>query len=159
MTLHRGPPVNVPTHCIMSCIISTTILYLFKSIFMFEKYLKRVSNPSDRSNLTRFRTSSHKLRVEYGRYTVPKTPITERLCTQCSLNAVEDEGHFLMICPKYVAQRARITKHLNSNKNIASQTHMSKFNWLLSNQDPLICKDYYILPVLLLNVLPFGHSL
>ena len=32
------------------------------------------------------------------------------ICTQlCSLNAVEDEGHFLMICPKYVAQRARIT--------------------------------------------------
>ena len=113
----------------------------FKSIFMFEKYLKHVSNPSDRSNLARFRTSSHKLRIEYGRYTVPKTPIAERLCTQCSLNAVEDECHFLMICPKYVAQRARITKHLNSNKNIASQTYMSKFNWILSNEDPVICKD------------------
>ena len=72
---------------------------------------------------------------------VPKTPIAERLCTQCSLNAVEDECHFLMICPKYVAQRARITKHLNSNKNIASQTYMSKFNWILSNEDPVICKN------------------
>ena len=61
-----------------------------------------------------------------------KTPVTEILCTQCSLNAVGDEGHFLMICPMYVAQRARITKHLNSNKNIASQTNMSKFNWLFS---------------------------
>ena len=40
----------------------------FKLIFMFEKYLKHVSNPSDRSNLARFRTSSHKLRIEYGRY-------------------------------------------------------------------------------------------
>ena len=34
-----------------------------------------------------------------------------------------------------------ITKHLNSNKNIASQTYMSEFNWLLSNEDPVICKD------------------
>ena len=113
----------------------------FKSIFEFEKYLKHVSNYSDRSNLARFRTSSHKLRIEYGRYTIPKTPIAERLCTQCSLNAVEDEGHFLMTCPKYVSQRAQITKHLNSNKNIVSQTYMSKFNWLLSNEDPVICKD------------------
>ena len=113
----------------------------FKSIFEFEKYLKHVSNSSDRSNLARFRTSSHKLRIEYGRYTIPKTPIAERLCTQCSLNAVEDEGHFVMTCPKYVSQRAHITKHLNSNKNIVSQTYMSKFNWLLSNEDPVICKD------------------
>ena len=58
-------------------------------------------------------------------YTIPKTPFTERLCTQCSLNAVEDEGHFLMICPEYVAQiGAQITKHLNSKKNIVSQTYV-----------------------------------
>ena len=30
---------------------------MYKSIFMFEKYLTRVSNDSDRSNLARFRTS------------------------------------------------------------------------------------------------------
>ena len=30
----------------------------------------------------------------------PKTPIAERLCTQCSMNAVEDESR-LMVCPKY----------------------------------------------------------
>ena len=52
----------------------------FKSIFMFEKYLTHVSNDSDRSNLARFRTSCHKLLIEYGRYTTQKTPIAERLC-------------------------------------------------------------------------------
>ena len=61
---------------------------------MFEKYLTRVSNDSDRSNLARFRTSCLKLHIEYVRYTTPKTPIAERLCTQCSLNAVEDEKPF-----------------------------------------------------------------
>ena len=43
----------------------------FKSIFMFEKYLTHASNDSDRRNLARFRTSSHKLLIEYGRYTTP----------------------------------------------------------------------------------------
>ena len=56
----------------------------FKSIFMFEQYLTHVSNDSDRSNLARFRTSWHKLLIEYGRYTTTKTPIAERL----------DESHF-----------------------------------------------------------------
>ena len=31
--------------------------------------------------------------------------------------------------------------HLNSNRNIASQTYISPFNWLLSNEDPVLCKD------------------
>ena len=31
-----------------------------------------------------------KLLILYGRYTTAKTPIAERLCTECSMNAVED---------------------------------------------------------------------
>ena len=34
-----------------------------------------------------------------------------------------------------------LIQHLNCNKNIVSETYMSKFNWLLSNEDPVICKD------------------
>ena len=61
---------------------------------MFEKYLTHVSNNSDRINLSRFRTSCHKLLIDYGRYTTPKTPIAERLCKQYVMNAVEDESQF-----------------------------------------------------------------
>ena len=46
---------------------------------MFEKYLTHVSYDSDRSNLASFRTSYHKLLIEYGRYTTPKTPVAESL--------------------------------------------------------------------------------
>ena len=113
----------------------------FKSIFMFEKYLTHVSNDSDRSNLARFRTSCHKLLIEYGRYTTPKTPIAERLCKQCVMNAVEDESHFLLVCPKYANHRIKITNHLNNNTNFESQSYMSKFQWLLSNEDESVCKD------------------
>ena len=108
---------------------------------MFEKYLTHVSNDSDRSNLARFRTSCHKLLIEYGRYTTPKTPIAERLCKQCVMNAVEDESHFLLVCPKYANHRIKITNHLNNNTNFASQSYMSKFQWLLSNEDKSVCKD------------------
>ena len=38
----------------------------FKSACMYEKYLPCVSNDSDRRNLSRFRTSSHRLQFEIG---------------------------------------------------------------------------------------------
>ena len=65
----------------------------FKTIFMFEKYLTHVSHDSDCSNLARFRTSCHKLLIGYGRYTTQKTPVAERLCKQCVMNAVVDKNH------------------------------------------------------------------
>ena len=51
-----------------------------------------------------------------GRYTVPKTPAMDRLCKVCSMNSVEDEAHFLLVCLKYTDLRnLLIGKHL-SNK-------------------------------------------
>ena len=113
----------------------------FKSIFVFEKYLRHVSNDAYHINLARFRTNCHKLFIEYGRYTTPKTAIAERLCKQSVMNAVEDERHFLLVCPKYANHRIKTTNHLNSNTNFASQSNMSKLQWLMSNKDESICKD------------------
>ena len=47
-----------------------------------------------RSILTRFRISAHKLEIEIGRYTTPKTPLENRLCKQCNSSEIEDEEHF-----------------------------------------------------------------
>ena len=57
------------------------------------------------------------------------------------MKAVEDESHFLLDCPKYANHRIKITNHLNNNTNFASQSYMSKFQWLLSNEDESVCKD------------------
>ena len=40
--------------------------------------------------------SDHILHIERGRYTKPRTPVNERLCTLC--NCVEDELHFVTAC-------------------------------------------------------------
>ena len=57
------------------------------------------------------------------------------------MNAVEDES-FLLVCPKYANHRIKITNHLNNNTNFASHSYMSKFQWLLSNEDESVCKDF-----------------
>jgi hypothetical protein len=53
---------------------------LFKNVFKFEKYVSVVNSDTDRVSMTRFRTSNHKLQIEIGRYTIPKTPINDRTC-------------------------------------------------------------------------------
>ena len=37
--------------------------------------------------------------IETGRYV--KTDRSERLCTSCNRNEIEDEYHFILICPSY----------------------------------------------------------
>jgi hypothetical protein len=43
--------------------------------------LKELSN---RSTLACFRISAHKLEIERGRYTIPKTAVENRICKQCN---------------------------------------------------------------------------
>ena len=67
---------------------------MFKTEFCFEKYLEAITDCRYRTAMTKLRSSSHTLKIERGRYTKPKTDISERLCPLC--NAVEDEIHFLV---------------------------------------------------------------
>ena len=62
-----------------------------------------IKNFDIRSNVTKFRLSNHRLTIETGRHTTPKTPKEERFCPFCP-GKVEDEYHFLFEC--------RILRHL-----------------------------------------------
>ena len=59
-------------------------------------------NPS-RKTLVKLRISSHKLRIETGRY--DNIPRDERLCNLCNCNRIEDETHFLLDCPSFSSIR------------------------------------------------------
>jgi hypothetical protein len=58
--------------------------------------------------LTKFRLSAHPLRVEQGRYN--GIARQERLCEFCNLNEIEDEYHFILICPLYKNLRSMYIK-------------------------------------------------
>ena len=45
------------------------------------------------------RGSAHKLRIEDGRYR--NIERNNRLCQYCQMNVIEDEFHFLLVCPAY----------------------------------------------------------
>ena len=58
---------------------------LFKEGHEMEPYLYRVKESKYRIAISRLRASSHVLEIERGRYTRPKTPLTERLCPFCNV--------------------------------------------------------------------------
>ena len=58
--------------------------------------------------LCKFRMQSNALNIETGRYRSVDRNL--RLCTLCSRNEVEDEFHFILVCPVYNDIRRRYIK-------------------------------------------------
>ena len=71
----------------------------FESHFEPEKYHNLVNNNNYRIAMTRLRCTSHPLLIEEERY--HKIPRDNRICKRCNLNVIENEYHFILICPMY----------------------------------------------------------
>ena len=64
-----------------------------------EKYFTSITNFKSRITMTRFRCSAHSLQIEVGRH---RNIVREdRKCLVCNLNVIENEFHFLLVCPFY----------------------------------------------------------
>ena len=78
------------------------------------------------SSIARFRLSSHNLQIELGRHKRPYVEPNNRTCQRCNLNSVEDEVHFLMVCPKWEPHRLKLMH--------TAMAHISDFLVLRQNQ-------------------------
>ena len=78
---------------------------IFKNNYNMEPYLTSNLQRPASICLAKFRTSSHNLEIETGRYCRPKLPPEQRLCKICPLNQPETENHFLLHCPAYRNER------------------------------------------------------
>ena len=73
------------------------VLTLYKTVketFQYELYLDMIKDKYVCHALTKLRVSSHKLRIETGRYGRNRIERHERLCELCTSGQVEDEYHF-----------------------------------------------------------------
>ena len=83
-------------------------LRLYKTLkgsFCQEPYVTKITNRNQRSWLSRYRTSSHCLRIEMGRYTNPVTPLSQRMCVYCTSGACDTEQHFILSCDTFNLKR------------------------------------------------------
>ena len=101
----------------MHCKPGLRLYKLFKHDFKCEPYLQNVKNTNIRKMFTRLRTSSHSLEIERGRY-VNKLEC-DRVCSLC--NVVENEYHFVMICPIYRELRSEFLCKIKSMFPFISQ--------------------------------------
>ena len=88
---------------------NSSSLLLFKELSIIYEtvpYLKLLYNAKYRNALAKIRLSSHSLAIETGRHN--GIPRENRKCTLCNINDIEDEYHFIIICPFF----PRITKRL-----------------------------------------------
>ena len=122
---------------------------LFKDQFVFEPYLNW-GTYNQRNILTKFRISSHKLKIEKGRYM--NIPAERRICRLCNLD-VENEIHFLLECPSLTNTRREILDQIESRfPNLKFLDIKSRFVWrLLSADDHYIYNQIYALLTKLCN--------
>ena len=65
--------------------------------FCIQLYLKKPLHAKYKKAITCLRLSSHDLKIETGRYN--NTIRDNRKCDLCTLIEIEDEYHFLLVCP------------------------------------------------------------
>ena len=93
-------------------------LRLYKHLKMsygVEDYLK-CTTKLQRSVMAKMRFGIFPIEQELGRYR--NKPLEDRLCAQCTSSQVENEEHFLCICPKYQQERGLLYYNIMSKFNI-----------------------------------------
>ena len=102
---------------------------LYKYDFKFEPYQKYVSVNKYRNALTKFRLSAHNLAVKTGRH--DGLDRNHRKCAKCLMNILENEYHFLLICPKYLHLRRKFLRPY-----FCPWPTLQKFENLMSSNNP-----------------------
>jgi hypothetical protein len=93
--------------------MNTSCTTEFGYSYAHQSYLQVITNVQFRQSLSRFRCSNHRLEVECGRHAKPESvPRRDRVCCLCSLGAVEDEDHLLLVCPAHHDIRCKFGQQL-----------------------------------------------
>ena len=60
---------------------------------------------------TKLRLNRNNFLVEYARWLKVKVPYTQRTCTLCNSNDIEDEYHVTLVCEYFRVVRKNISSH------------------------------------------------
>ena len=95
-------------------LITTNKKLKFYSILKNEtnycEFINHIRNPEHRRVASKFRIGNHNLKIETGRFTIPKTPEDLRICDHFNLNSVENEMRILFHCNLYDNLRKTLLK-------------------------------------------------
>ena len=102
-----------------------------------ESYVINTRSVGGRRVLAGLRMGCLPLAVETGRYC--NTPYQDRVCRLCDRGEVEDQPHFLCICPAFQNLRHHLFNHCNSlSSNFYQLSLEEKVKFILCNYDTQI---------------------
>lgn len=105
----------------------------FKQDMETEDYVKKISSRHARSLLSQFRHGILPLKIETGRFI--NTDVADRICELCQNHQVEDEFHFLCVCPLYSnIRKTMYDKCIENYPYFATMTKELQFVYLMKNQ-------------------------
>ena len=128
LTQIRQRLIDQATQSIIASVNDSRKLVLYrryKKDMKIEKYLSSISNKKYKIALSKFRLSSHSLSIETGRYA--DISVDERICNFCNMRKIEDEFHFLLVCPHYTDLRRKYLK-----RYFCRWPTLNKFDQLMS---------------------------
>ena len=104
----------------------------FKTEFKIENYLQDIKNPKYRKFICKLRISDHDLMIEKGRHL--KMKLEDRICKKCQMNVIEDEVHYILVCPHYQQQRSNLYKELTKiDSSFPTMDESRKFTFIMNN--------------------------
>ena len=119
---------------------------LFKDFQVMPPYIVKPLSFNHRRSIARIRLGSLPLRIETGRYSIPRIPEEERVCLACkpdgqspeaaekqSTSPVESESHFLLDCKAYDAERANCFSKMELPNDFTSLTQDNRLKYLLNH--------------------------
>lgn len=137
-------------------ICSKSSLFLFKELkpdFERSEYINKMKCRSLRNILAKIRLSSHDLHIETGRHR--NIDRNDRKCTLCQCNDIEDEYHFILICPMYALLRNQyIPRYYHRHPSMLKLTQLlNSTNVKVLNKLALFCRNAFKLRTNELNSL------
>ena len=90
-----------------------TLYKLYKTCPKPEEYILKTISLNRRRTIAQIRCGCLPLELETGRYRNPKTPLSQRICQLCNSD-VEDETHFLTLCPMLNHIRIHLFKDMQN---------------------------------------------
>ena len=117
---------------------------------MTENYVKVFMSRKQRTLLAQLRLGILPLEIETGRFRNVKDAVTgnfrklredERICKICEMNQVENEFHFICVCPKYDVQRTEFYQKVGEKTpQFISMNSNEKIVYLLKIEPHLLAR-------------------
>ena len=109
---------------------------MYKDFTIEPIYVKKPMEFHHRRLIARLRLGCLPLRLETGRYSIPRVPENERTCLLChkdGINSeVESENHFLFTCQAYEAERFKWFSAMNIPADVEDLTTPEKLYLVLN---------------------------